>query len=286
MNDSGRVTSALVQVGHWTDPDAQTGCTAILLPEGSCASYEVRGGAPASRELICLEPEKSVTTVDAVCLTGGSVFGLAAADGVVSWLAEHGRGVLTPGGVVPIVPTMALFDLAVGDGSVRPTPTNGYDAARTASADFPIGRVGAGTGAYAAKWRQEPPTPTSPGGLGFAVETRGDLVVEAIMACNAFGDITGELTTEALDGVSTGFDFDRQNTIIGVVITNAALDKVSCRVLAQGAHDGLARSITPPHSRFDGDGFVGAATGQVAAPLDLVRMLALSATARAIKSTA
>jgi len=285
-NSQGRentATSGLVLVGHWSDAVAETGCTVIVLPTDTIASYEVRGGAPASRELVLLEPEKSVTTIDAICLTGGSVFGLAAADGAVQYLVEQGRGVLTPGGVVPIVPTMALFDLAVDDGSVRPTATNGYDATRAASAEFAIGRVGAGTGAYVAKWRQEQ---ARPGGLAFATEQQGELIVEAIVACNAFGDISAEVTTEAVAATGPGFDFDRQNTTIGLVVTNARLDKVGCRIIAQGAHDGLARTITPPHTRFDGDGFVAAATQQVTAPIDLVRMMALAAVTRAIRSLA
>jgi L-aminopeptidase/D-esterase-like protein len=283
--NASTATSRLVSVGHWSDPVAETGCTAVVFPQGTIASYEVRGGAPASRELIALEPEKSVSNVDGVCLTGGSVYGLSSADGVVKWLAEQGRGVVTPGGVVPIVPTMALFDLAVGDGSVRPSPSNGYDATRGASENFPVGRVGAGTGACSSKWRQQT-GPGQPGGLGFAQETHGEVIVEAIVACNAFGDISDSLDPAVLDFFTMVFDFERQNTTIGVVVTNARLDKAGCRVLAQGAHDGLARAITPPHSRFDGDGFVAAATGEVDAHLDVVRMLALTATSKAIQSLA
>ncbi len=277
------VTSALAKVGHWSDHQAETGCTVILVPEGSCASYEVRGGAPASRELICLEPTKSVTTIDAVCLTGGSVFGLGSADGAVRWLAEQGRGVPTPGGVVPIVPTMALFDLAVGDGSVRPSADNGYAAATAASASFEVGRVGAGAGAYVSKWRIEQ---AKPGGFGFAQARSGELIVEAFVACNAFGDISDSLETEVFQALAGGFDFDRQNTTIGVVVSNARLDKVNARVVAQGAHDGLARAITPPHTRFDGDGFVAVGTGEVDASVDEVRMMALETVATAIRGLA
>ena len=276
-------TSTLVKVGHWSDHQAETGCTVIVLPQGSCGSYEVRGGAPASRELICLEPEKSVTTVDAVCLTGGSVFGLGSADGAVRWLAEQGRGVPTPGGVVPIVGTMALFDLAVGDGSVRPSAANGYAATVAAQATFEVGRVGAGAGAYVSKWRMGQ---AKPGGFGFAQARSGELIVEAFVACNAFGDISDSLETDAFRALAGGFDFDRQNTTIGMVSTNARLDKVSARVIAQGAHDGLARAITPPHTRFDGDGFVAVSAGEISASLDEVRMLALAAVATAIRSLA
>lgn len=275
-----------VSVGHWTDAQGQTGCTAIVLPPGATASFEVRGGAPACRELLPLDPEKSVTAVDAVLLTGGSVFGLAAADGVVRWLAEAGRGVGTPAGPVPIVPTLGLFDLASGSPDARPTPDSGYAAAATAASEFSTGRVGAGTGAYAANWRQ---SGRRGGGLGVAERRLGDVVVAAIVAVNAFGDIVDAAGADSLDAVAAlqgAFDFDRTNTTIGAIVTNARLDKIGCRIVAQGAHDGLARAITPPHTRFDGDAFVAAATGEVDAPVDVVRTLALLATAEAIRSTA
>ncbi|HOA87813.1 P1 family peptidase [Propioniciclava tarda] len=275
-----------VRVGHSTDAVGATGCTVVELPAGSIASYEVRGGAPACRELLPLEPDKSVTTVDAVLLTGGSVFGLAAADGVVRYLAERGRGVGTPAGPVPIVPTLGLFDLASGSSDARPDADAGYAAMAAAASEFAVGRVGAGTGASASNWRREG---RRGGGLGYGERRLGDVIVAAIVAVNAFGDIVDAVGADALDAVaalSAAFDFDRTNTTIGVVVTNARLDKVACRIVAQGAHDGLARSVTPPHTRFDGDGFVAAATGEVATHPDVVRMLAVAAVAEAIRSTA
>src|SRR3954471_268433 len=122
-----------VRVGHWTDSEALTGCTAILLPEGAIASGEVRGGAPATREFELLAPQRTVEQVDAVVLCGGSAFGLAACDGVVRWLEERGRGFPTPAGPVPIVVGAALFDLAVGDPSVRPGRDEGYAACEAAA---------------------------------------------------------------------------------------------------------------------------------------------------------
>ncbi len=281
------VTVPGVRVGHWTDRTGRTGCTVIELPPGTVASYEVRGGAPACRELIPLGPDKSVSQVDAVCLTGGSVFGLAAADGVVRHLAERGRGVGTPAGPVPIVPTLGLFDLAVGDPGARPGPEAGYAAAAAAASGFETGRVGAGTGAQAGKWRPEGPRG---GGLGFAERRLGDVTVAAVVAVNAFGDIVSDAagadSLAAVEALRAAFDFGgRDHTTIGCVVTNARLDKVACRVLAQGAHDGLSRAINPPHTRFDGDGFVAAATGAVAAPVDVVRLLGLLAVADAIRST-
>lgn len=275
-----------VTIGHWTDGEGLTGCTAVLLPPGTTASFEVRGGAPASRELIALEPEKSVTTVDAICLSGGSVFGLASADGVVAHLAELGRGVGTPAGSVPIVPTLALFDLAVGSPTARPGSEAGRSAAASALEEFETGHVGAGTGARAANWRG---AGRGGGGLGYAEASLGEVRLGALVAVNAFGDILApgaEGDLEAVSALSRSFDFDRSNTTIGAVFTNARLDKVGCRIVAQGAHDGLARAVNPPHTRYDGDAFVAAATGHVEAPVDLVRMLAVTAVAQAIRSTA
>jgi len=283
-----RMTISGVRVGHWTDPVGETGCTVVELPAGATASFEVRGGAPACRELLPLEPDKSVTVVDAVLLTGGSVFGLAAADGVVRHLAERGRGVGTPAGPVPIVPTLGLFDLVAGSPDARPTAESGYAATSAAASDFAVGRVGAGTGARASNWRH---AGRRGGGLGFAERRLGDVVVAALVAVNAFGDIVDAVGADSLEAVTAlagAFDFDRErtNTTIGVVVTNARLDKIGCRIVAQGAHDGLSRAITPPHTRFDGDAFVAAATHLVDAHVDVVRMLAVLAVADAIRSTA
>ena len=286
-----------VRAGHWTDAEARTGCTVVLMPEGTVASAEVRGGAPASRELDLLAPENIVERIDAVLLTGGSAFGLAAADGVVRWCEKHGLGFPTSAGPVPIVPAMALFDLAVGDGSVRPEAAQGY-AACEAATDGPLtlGPVGAAAGATVDKWRG--PDHARPGGLGSATLTRGDLVVAALVAVNAFGgiDVDGTATSgvAAQDGVSVGDAATAfaastgapTNTTIGVIVTNARLSKLHCLLVAQGGHDGLARSIVPAHTRADGDGFVAAATGEVDAAVDDVRLLAVAAVEQAVRSQA
>ncbi|MFC4375380.1 P1 family peptidase [Nocardia halotolerans] len=274
------------RIGHWSDPVGETGCSVLLFPENTTASCEVRGGGPASRELHALAPDKLVTFADAAVLTGGSAFGLAAADGVMRFLEERGRGVPTPAGRVPIVPTLAIFDLAAGSSAARPTADNGYEAAHSAAGDQILsGRVGAGTGAYTSQWRG--PAGRRPGGLAYAQRRLGELVVGAICVVNAFGDIddgTGEVD---LDAVALGHPVDptaRLHTTIGVVVTNARLDKMGCHIVAQGANDGLARAVTPPHARFDGDGFIAAATGSVDADVDLVRLMALAAVAQAIRS--
>jgi len=278
-----------VRVGHWTDHESQTGCTVVELPPGTVASYEARGGAPASREVELLHPDKTVSTVDAVLLTGGSAFGLAAADGVMRYYEQNGRGVPTPAGRVPIVPALAVFDLAVGDSAVRPTADHGYLAAQaTRQAQVASGRVGAGAGAYVGHWRG--PAGRRPAGLASHVARLGDRVVSVLCVVNAFGDIesgddsVGLGAIETLAALPTGFGGGRTHTTIGVVCTNARLDKTGCQVVAQGAHDGLSRAITPPHTRFDGDAFIAAATGEIDAQVDVVRFLALTAACRAIRS--
>lgn len=281
-----------VRVGHWSDPVGETGCTVVELPPGTTASYEARGGAPASRELELLEPDKAVASIDAVLLTGGSAFGLGAADGVMRYYEEQGRGVPTPGGNVPIVPTLAVFDLGVGDGRARPTPEAGYAAAE-ATKDEQIlhGRIGAGTGAYVGHWRG--PEGRRPGGLGYSEQRlhdgRHELVVAALCVVNAFGDIDPggrPISYDAVRRLREMFEFEqgRAHTTIGVVVTNARLDKTGCRILAQGGHDGLARALTPPHTRFDGDAIVAAATGEVETAVDVVRLMAVAAVAEAIRS--
>ncbi|GLZ80822.1 peptidase [Actinorhabdospora filicis] len=273
------------RVGHWTDHDARTGCTVILCPEGTTASAEVRGGAPATRELALLEPHRTVQTIHAVLLTGGSAFGLAAADGVMRFLEEQGRGVPTPAGNVPIVPSLALFDLAVGAADVRPTAASGYAACRDAETNTVLhGRVGAGTGARVGQWRG--PEHARDGGLVTAAIRDGDLEAVALIAVNAAGDVDHHRRpleeharhSTAIQGTPM------TNTTIGLVATNARLDKTGCLLVAQGAHDGLARAIVPPHTRWDGDAFVAAATGRVEADVDAVRLLAAAAVEKAILS--
>ena len=276
-----------VRIGHWSDPVGETGCTVLVLPEGTTASCDVRGGAPASRELDALAPDKTNQVVDAVVLTGGSAFGLAAADGVMRYLEAAGRGVPTPGGRVPIVPALGLFDLAVGDPAARPTAESGYAAAAaTAGEQVWTGRVGAGAGAYRSHWRG--PGGRKPGGIGYAERQLGELVVGALCVVNALGDIDHGTAVTPLDAVAVLGDLtpseSRAHTTIGVVLTNARLDKVGCRIVAEGAHDGLARALTPPHTRFDGDAFITAATGRVEAAVDAVRLMALAAVAEAIRS--
>ena len=174
-----------VEIGHWTDAEARTGCTVIVLPPGAVASGEVRGGAPATREFALLAPERTVETVDAVLLTGGSAFGLAAADGVMEVLEAEGRGYPTAHGRVPIVAAMALYDLGVGDPAVRPDAAAGRHAARNRSDRAAVGAVGAGAGATFGKWLGA--DRARPGGLGIATVRKRELAVTAVVAANAAG---------------------------------------------------------------------------------------------------
>ncbi len=274
-----------VAVGHWTNHEARTGCTVVVLPEGSVASGEVRGGAPATREFALLDPLRTVTAVDAVVLSGGSAFGLAAADGVMSWLEGRGRGFETSFGRVPIVVGMSLFDLGVGDPTVRPTAADGRSAADAAAEQaFPLGQVGAGTGATVGKWRGR--DRARPGGLVTATMRHHDLVVAALLAVNAVGSIDDGTSVEDLGAPATAADVasDRTNTTIGVVVTNAVADKRLCHLGAQSAHDGLARGLLPAHTGGDGDAIVVAATGVVEANEAHLRLLVQQTVVRALRS--
>ncbi len=279
-----------VEIGHWTDPVARTGCTVIVLPPGTRASGEVRGGAPATRDFALLAPERLVECVDAIVLTGGSAFGLAAADGVMEVLEAEGRGFDTPHGPVPVVVAMALYDLGVGDSTVRPDAAAGRHAATNRATSADTGPVGAGAGATVSKWLGA--EHAEPSGLGVATAQRGELTVTAVVALNAAGspgpDSAGMLE-EIAAGSFTGWA-DRAdpftNTTLCAVITNAVLSKLDCFWVAQGGHDGLARELVPAHTRSDGDGVVAAATGTVPADVDDVRLLAVAAVAEAVRSAA
>lgn len=271
-----------VRVGHWTDREAKTGCTAVLLPENTVASGEIRGGAPATREFALLDPLRLVATVDAVVLSGGSAFGLAAGDGVMGWLEAQGRGFPTKAGPVPIVVGMSLYDLTVGNGSIRPTAANGEAAAASADGGpHEVGLVGAGTGATVGKWGG--PDTTTPGGLGAATIRRGDVVVSALIAVNALGWIDDGSTTADPGPRWAPAEADFGNTTIGVVATNARLDKSACHLAAQSGHDGFARSLQPAHTSADGDALVVAATGAVEADPAHVRVLVQHAVVSAIR---
>lgn len=276
-----------VEIGHWTDPVARTGCTVVVLPPDTVASGEVRGGAPATRDFALLAPERMVECVDAIVLTGGSAFGLAAADGVMDVLEAEGRGFDTPHGPVPIVVAMALYDLGVGDPAVRPDAAAGRRAATSRARSSETGPVGAGAGATVSKWLGA--ENAEPGGLGIAVVQRDELTVSSVVALNAAGS-PPPAGHQVLEHVADG-SFQQwaarsspfTNTTLCAVVTNAALSKVDCFWVAQGGHDGLARELVPAHTRSDGDAVVAAATGEVPAATDDVRLLAVAAVAKAVR---
>jgi L-aminopeptidase/D-esterase-like protein len=277
-----------IRVGHATNAAAATGCTVVLPPPGTVGSGEVRGGAPGTRETDLLRPGMLVGEVDAVLLTGGSAFGLAAAQGVVRWLEERGIGFDTGVARVPIVPAAVLFDLGVGDASVRPGPDDGYAACEAARETVEEGSVGAGTGATVAKLNG--PDGAVKGGVGTASVRDDDVVVGALFAVNAVGEILGEdgepiaVSRTAAGGEAVSWPpVAGANTVIGVVATNARLSKERANLLAVAAHDAFASAVRPAHTPWDGDTVFTLATGQVQAAQDVVERLAETVTAAAIR---
>jgi L-aminopeptidase/D-esterase-like protein len=237
-----------------------TGTTVVLFPAGTTGGVDGRGGAPGTRETDLLAPENLVQHLDAVCLSGGSAYGLAAADGVMRWLAERDRGFrvgVEPHEVVPIVPAAVLFDLPRSAWGNRPDASFGYRACEAAGVEVIQGSVGAGTGATVGSRK---------GGIGTASLVVDGVTVGALAAVNAFGeavDPDGGPFAAPADPPHSGL-----NTTIGVVATDAALSKAECRRLAISAHDGLARAVRPAHTMFDGDTIFAAATGIRALPTD------------------
>ncbi len=282
-----------VRVGHVTLDGS--GVTCVLLPPGTIASGEVRGGAPASRELALLDPLRTVACVDAIVFAGGSAFGLAAADGAMHELAAAGRGFPTAGGPVPIVPTLAVFDLAAA--SARPSAADGAAAVLAAMASESLpggGRVGAGTGATVGKWRGREGAVA--GGLGIATAIAPDDVAFVVVAVvNAVGDVLDD-DGRVLAGSRAPHDApafpaaepfrEGANTTLVALVTNATLDKAQCALLAQHAHDGLARALRPAHTRYDGDAAIAAATcaRDGVAPVDRILHWGALVTAAAIRA--
>jgi L-aminopeptidase/D-esterase-like protein len=275
------VAGILVGNHHRLDPDATLGAgwacgtTVVLTPPGTTGAVDVRGGAPGTRETDLLDPANSVRYVDAVVLTGGSAYGLAAADGVMQWLEQHDRGVAMDGGLVPIVPAAVIFDLPVGGWQCRPTAEFGFAAANAAGVDVPVGNVGAGVGARAGVLK---------GGLGTASIRLEDLgvTVGAIVAVNSGGNVvdprtglpwsTDQITEFGLvapppEQIAAFAERDAElsplNTTIAVVATDAALSKAACKRVAIAAQDALARTMRPSHTPVDGDTVFVLSTGAV-----------------------
>lgn len=284
-----------LRVGHFTDTRRPTGCTVILAPDGAVAGVDVRGAAPGTRETELLSPLNAIETVHAVMLAGGSAFGLDAAGGVMRWLEEHGIGVQVGPARVPIVPAAILFDLWVGDASIRPDAASGHAACEAASdAAVVEGNVGAGTGAAVGKLFGI--ERAMRGGLGSASVTVGSITVAALVAVNAIGDVIDPRTGEPIAGARSADGRHLQGTMrsmlrgelmapmppgsattIGVVATDAVLTKAQANKVAQMAHDGFARSINPVHTMTDGDTIFALATGASGQTANLTLIGALGA---------
>ncbi|MCL5292819.1 MAG: P1 family peptidase [Actinobacteria bacterium] len=287
-----------LKVGHGTDLEGGTGLTVVLCPEGTVGGVDVRGGSPGTRETDLLRPMNQVNYVNAVLLAGGSAFGLSAADGAMSFLAERNIGFPTPAGPVPIVPAAILYDLDVGSASARPTAKMGYEACETASTEFSEGTVGVGTGATVGKILG--PDFRMKGGFGaVSEELPGGLLVEAFAAVNAVGDVIGADGRIIAGARSPSGDFldtivflktgvapppsPMQNTALVILATNGKLTKEEANKVAQMAHDGFARSIRPVHTSFDGDTVFSLATGEVDVRVDVVGAIAAEVVTAAIR---
>jgi L-aminopeptidase/D-esterase-like protein len=286
-----------LRVGHWTNRRAATGCTVVLYEGGAVAAVDVRGGAPGTRETDLLRPGNLVERIHAVLLSGGSAFGLDAAAGVMRYLEERGVGFPTPAGFVPIVVGAVLYDLSIGRSDVRPDAAAGYAACRAAkSGRMAQGSVGAGCGATVGKALGM--ERAVKGGIGTASEETADgVIVGALVAVNCFGEVVDPDSAGILAGprdekggfrstldilrrrpasaLSGGFT----NSTIGVVATNARLNREQAYRLAVMAHDGLARAVRPAHTPVDGDLFFSLASGATEAAFDITTLGALAARA-------
>ena len=305
MNTDERGLTAVdgLKVGHHTLTGRPTGCTVVIAEAGAVAGVDVRGAAPGTRETALLDPYTLVQQVHAIVLSGGSAFGLDTATGVMRYLEERGVGFKFGGSVVPIVPAAILFDLRVGDSKIRPDAACGYAAAKAATTGAVAeGNVGAGAGATVGKMRGS--QHAMKGGLGSsAIALPNGLVVAALAAVNAAGDIIDPATGQVVAGTRTadgkGFADIRlllrqgdearppeplQNTTLGIVATNAALTKLQAARMAQMAQDGLSRAVVPAHTSVDGDTVFAMATGRREGPADadLIGALAADQMAQAI----
>ncbi|MCJ7533218.1 MAG: P1 family peptidase [Anaerolineales bacterium] len=300
-----------ILVGQAQNLEALTGCTVILCEDGAVGGVDQRGGAPGTRETDLLRPMHLVDNVHGIMLAGGSAFGLDAASGVMHYLEEKGVGFDTRVARVPIVPAAILFDLGVGRADVRPDAEMGYQACLNATTSPPAeGNVGAGTGATVGKILGMGQAMKS--GIGTAsMEIGAGVIVGAIVAVNAFGDVVDPTTNQIIAGArsttigplrvgSPGYFADtlavmktmigrtilglasRGNTVIGVVATNARLNKEQANKIAQMAHNGLARCIRPAHTMHDGDIIFAIATGKHKADVNIVGAFAAEVVALAI----
>ncbi|WP_217619044.1 P1 family peptidase [Achromobacter sp. GbtcB20] len=297
----GSITDvAGLRVGHYTETRRPTGCTVIIADAGATGGVDVRGAAPGTRETDLLNPINMVDKVHAIVLTGGSAFGLDAASGVMRYLEEKKIGFDVGVAFVPIVPSAVLFDLGVGDASVRPDAAAGYQACRAATADAAQeGNVGAGAGATVGKLYG--PQRAMKGGIGSASLTVAGVTVGAIVAVNAVGDVLDPATGRILAGARTADGRTLHDTraailagdlpksmragaatTIGAVATDARLTKAEAQKIAGMAHDGLARTINPIHTMLDGDTIFALGTGASGRTANVMLLGVMAAEAMAI----
>src|SRR3954449_12933704 len=262
--------------GHWTDRDGWTGCTVVLAPPGCVAAAEVRGGGPGTREFDLLTPAANAPGVQALLLTGGSAFGLGAADGVVAWLAERGIGYPTPAGLVPLVAGAVVFDLPLGD-FAWPDAAAGRAACEAAGSEVARGSVGAGTGCTVGKllgWEH-----WTKGGLGVATLESDGATLTAIAVVNGAGEVVGRdgqvlagvwrdgASHRTVDLLAAGerppLAMGREATTLVALLTYAALDKRTAWLVARAGTSGVARAVDPSATPVDGDAVVCMASGQV-----------------------
>lgn len=288
-----------IKVGHSDSLAGMTGCTVIICENGATGGVDVRGSAPGTRETDLFKADKMVDKVHAIVLSGGSAFGLDAASGVMKYLEEKDIGFDVGVTKVPIVASAVIFDLNIGDYRIRPDFKMGYEAAGKASDNEKAqGNVGCGMGATVGKVLG--PFNAMKSGLGSASIKSGDLIVSAIVAVNAFGDIYDHRTNKQIAGVydyennkllntidimngeRIDFGFPMKNTTIGVIATNAILNKAEGNKVAEMAHNGYARSINPVHTMLDGDTIFTMATNEVKSDVNLVGTLAAEVMSRAI----
>ncbi|MEN8242186.1 MAG: P1 family peptidase [Chloroflexota bacterium] len=300
-----------ITVGHAHDLEAITGCTVVLCEDGAVGGVDQRGGGPGSREIALLDPVNNIQKIHGVMLSGGSAFGLDAAGGAMQYLEENGIGYQTQVARVPIIPSAILFDLNIGDPNIRPDKQMGYQACLNATDQPPAqGSVGAGTGAAVGKLLGL--GQATKGGIGTAsMEIGGGIIVGAIVAVNAIGDVIDPQTNQIIAGtrsvrkgpISIGGDqvfadslsilrslvgrtllglASKANTVIGVLATNARFDKAQTNKLAQMAQNGVVRTIRPAHTMHDGDTIFAMSTGEKKGDLNIVGAFAAQVMAEAV----
>lgn len=283
-----------IKVGNYTDLKAGTGCTVLLFEKPLAGSVSVRGGGPGSRELELLDPTTRMDQFNAVLLTGGSAFGLAAADGVMKYLEEKDIGFETAAARVPIVPAAVIYDLNYKHSGIWPTQNEGYHACTEADNNFEIGLKGVGTGATCGKLIGI--DKASKSGLGYAENNVNEIKVSALTVCNAVGNIINPENGEIISGMKRDGEFvsykdiiDEEmedlfsmNTTLGVVITNVKLDKAMLKKIADMAHDGMARTVNPVHTMYDGDMIFVFSTNEIKSDINKTGILAAQAVSDAI----